>query len=284
MGFWAAVTPAIIGAAGSLLGGLTGQAAQDRQAEANVHMAAKNMAMQREFAQHGIRWKVEDAKKAGLHPLAALGSQTQSFSPVSIGDTGRNAGIDWSRMGQDISRAMLAQKTEQEREESAARVNKDQAIANYYNTEAERRRQPDTPPMPTTGGNVFNQQGQNNVKIRPDQVVAAKQMGLEAGTKPMQSHYVDKDGFVWNLLSQGASEPMESDPSSRARYVFHEGMKWVSGFNKNKKPNVPVPKNMKLIYIRALDQWRMVNKRQKSWMFRKRYYPDAVDTMLKKSH
>ena len=30
--------------------------------------SAKNEAMQREFAQNSIRWKVNDAKAAGLHP------------------------------------------------------------------------------------------------------------------------------------------------------------------------------------------------------------------------
>ena len=35
-----------------------------------------NAALQREFAQHGIRWKVADAKAAGLHPLYAIGAVT----------------------------------------------------------------------------------------------------------------------------------------------------------------------------------------------------------------
>lgn len=45
----------------------------------------KNWANQREFAKHGIRWRVEDAIAAGIHPLAALGVNTASGSPVSIG-------------------------------------------------------------------------------------------------------------------------------------------------------------------------------------------------------
>ena len=52
-------------------------------------MNAKNAALQREFAQSGIQWKVADAKKAGLHPLAALGAQTASASPsYQAGDPG----------------------------------------------------------------------------------------------------------------------------------------------------------------------------------------------------
>lgn len=46
----------------------------------------KNIELQKQFAKNGIQWKVEDAKKAGIHPLAALGAQTHSFSPINVGD------------------------------------------------------------------------------------------------------------------------------------------------------------------------------------------------------
>ena len=38
----------------------------------------------KQFAKRGIQWRVHDAKKAGLHPLAALGAQTTSFSPSFV--------------------------------------------------------------------------------------------------------------------------------------------------------------------------------------------------------
>lgn len=43
----------------------------------------ENLELQREFAQHGIQWKVNDAISAGIHPLAALGADTMSFTPSS---------------------------------------------------------------------------------------------------------------------------------------------------------------------------------------------------------
>lgn len=49
------------------------------------NQANKQAKLQREFAQNGIQWRVEDAKKAGVHPLAALGFQGTSYSPVSVG-------------------------------------------------------------------------------------------------------------------------------------------------------------------------------------------------------
>lgn len=63
------IVGALIGAGSSLLGGVMGNQATSQQNQANLQF-------QRQFAQHGISWKVADAKRAGIHPLAALGSQT----------------------------------------------------------------------------------------------------------------------------------------------------------------------------------------------------------------
>ncbi|QGH72131.1 MAG: putative minor capsid protein [Microviridae sp. ctYqV29] len=74
--------------AGSLLGGLFGSSEADRQAD-----------LQKEFAQKGIQWKVADAKKAGIHPLYALGAPTMSYSPITtgMGDAIQNAGQSLGR-------------------------------------------------------------------------------------------------------------------------------------------------------------------------------------------
>lgn len=86
-----------------------GKSNQDTQKE----IAAQNIALQKEFAQQGISWKVADAKNAGIHPLAALGAQTSSFSPVSVGTQ------DMSSVGQDLGRAVKALSTEKDREDQA---------------------------------------------------------------------------------------------------------------------------------------------------------------------
>lgn len=87
--------PALIAAGASLAGGLF---AAKSQAKAN----AENIANQKQFAQQGIQWKVQDAIKAGIHPLYALGAQTTSFTPTSVG--GGDLGIPDA--GQNIGRAI----------------------------------------------------------------------------------------------------------------------------------------------------------------------------------
>lgn len=85
----------LISAGSSLIGGILGNQQANKQAK-----------LQKEFAQSGIQWKVEDAKKAGIHPLAALGAQTTSYAPVSVGGPSIASGL--ANAGQDIARGIDA--------------------------------------------------------------------------------------------------------------------------------------------------------------------------------
>lgn len=60
---------------------------------------SKDRRFQRQFAKNQIQWRVEDAKKAGLHPLAALGAPTVSPA-VSAGDP---MGDAVGQMGRNIA-------------------------------------------------------------------------------------------------------------------------------------------------------------------------------------
>lgn len=97
-------------------------AARERNA-AEMAMAERNIALQREFAQNGIRWKVEDAKAAGLHPLYAMGANTHSFNPVAVGVEREPSSPSplkaLGSMGQDVSRAIMSTQTESERQRDA---------------------------------------------------------------------------------------------------------------------------------------------------------------------
>lgn len=101
----------LISAGASLLGGLLGD---KEQSDSN----ADNIALQREFAQHGIRWKVADAEAAGVHPLFALGANTVPFSPIPVG--GSNTATALASAGQDVGRAIDSTRTQDERVKARA--------------------------------------------------------------------------------------------------------------------------------------------------------------------
>lgn len=90
---------------GNLLGGLLGRSSASKAAD-------KQAEMQEAFAKNSIRWRVADAKRAGIHPLAALGAQTHSYAPVAFDDPLPNA---LANAGQDLGRAIDAGRTGRER-------------------------------------------------------------------------------------------------------------------------------------------------------------------------
>lgn len=87
----------ILGAVGSLASGLLGASSAKKAAK-------QQYKHQKEFAQNAIQWKAQDAEKAGISKLYALGANTTSYSPVSVGDTSGFGNL--GQMGQDIGRAL----------------------------------------------------------------------------------------------------------------------------------------------------------------------------------
>lgn len=116
---WFAAIPAMVQAAGTIadqfdVGGDGG--ARDRQAFTEA-MAREQLQFNKDFATQGVRWRVEDAKAAGIHPGLALGANLNAPSPVTIfGDSGGGrTRPGWSAVGQDIGRAIQAGQSNVER-------------------------------------------------------------------------------------------------------------------------------------------------------------------------
>lgn len=149
---WSAVASSGIQLAGTLIGGAISARNVDKQME-----------MQREFAQNGVRWKVADAKAAGIHPLAALGAQTFSYNPVMTGDNGVSEAL--SRMGQGIDRAAHAKALQEERildsELKRAQIRNvnaqtDAVQAQAVASKAALAKSAQVPPMPQINGKNVN--------------------------------------------------------------------------------------------------------------------------------
>lgn len=111
------VTGSLIMGGSSLLGGLLGESGANDRSAASLAFAREQMAAQKEFAQQGIRWRVEDAKAAGIHPLYAMGAQVTPFSSVSFSPEQPSYGMAQAAadMGQNIGRAVQAKQTGGER-------------------------------------------------------------------------------------------------------------------------------------------------------------------------
>lgn len=243
MGLFDGAVGGAIGAVGSLIGG--GISASQSRANANLNYSA-----QREFAQNGIRWRVEDAKKAGIHPLYALGASTASFSPVSGygGDFGISDALN--SFGQGIDRAAQAKMTKEERaieqanlerqevmqladlnmrqHESDARVNALNASAyrDYVAARAAVTNQQQVPAMPSLrvrpDGTVVGQtvvgQGDSSpvnglIEVEPSsaETNAPGRPGTTAASNPELSFSRTNDGGYVPIRSESAADRLDDD-------------------------------------------------------------------------
>lgn len=104
--FWVAAT---IGATGSLAGGLLGNWLSTKNQK---NRDEYNVQQQERFARNSIQWRVEDAKKAGIHPLVALGAQGASYQPVLDTSNDGGLGASVSNAAEYISQGMANSKTD----------------------------------------------------------------------------------------------------------------------------------------------------------------------------
>lgn len=251
------IAAAGIGAATSLAGGLLGQGTAKDADQTQKDNAYLNIKMQQEFAQNGIRWKVEDAKAAGVHPLYALGANTASYSPVSVGSTADNSmGNAVANMGQNISRAISATATQQEREMNNLRIAsaqedikgkqlQNQILASQVST----INQPRNPPMPSGGTAFEGLSGQQpGVKVKASQTTSTMpgQPAQEAGIIP---------DVAWARTSNGGLTPV---PSSDIKERIEDNLiqETMHAIRNNLMPNIgkgPTPPDRLL--PKGYDRW-----------------------------
>jgi len=181
---------AIASAFGNIASGIFG-------ANAAKDAAKQQYKQQKEFAQQGIQWKVEDAKKAGIHPLYALGANTATYSPVSVGNTNPLSGL--AAAGQDISRAVDVTRSASAKADAITATQ--QALATermgleneLLRSQIAKTRQESNPPMPTAGDRMLID-GQGNspvVKTTP-----LERTSSQAGAASQEAGPVNEVGYL----------------------------------------------------------------------------------------
>lgn len=213
------VISGVLGLGGSLLG----TRSASNQAEANT-------AFQKEFAQQGIRWRVADAKAAGINPLVALGSPPVSYQPQSVGygDYGLGA------FGQSLSRAVSAMKTKEERQQEINDRNHKVQMDWYQEKIAQKnlgllsleeiakqRELLNQPGMPAvnSAGVISGLPGQTGVNNVPAERIVSGSLGVEAGAQPMQKMSIDSEGRIYFPLGKAVEESLENDFFEKYKYL-----------------------------------------------------------------
>lgn len=195
--------------------------------------------IQREFAKNGLQWRVEDAIKAGIHPLAALGFQGPQAQPVVVGDTGSpppdpNSSFA-ATMGQGLSRAMMASGTRETRLTSQMQLAslkldiEGKAIDNQIRASQLRQMNQTGPAMPSPIGPTGGMSGQGNFKVKPSEAISssASQPAQQAGAINDYGYARTGSGGYIPVPSQDIKERIEDN-------LFHESTHF---FRNNVLPN-----------------------------------------------
>lgn len=221
-----------------------------------------NAALQREFAQYGIRWRVEDAKAAGVHPVYALGAGGAAAAPISVMDSPRD---DWSgRMGQDLGRAVTAQMDPMQRRlqeaqlkvlESEAAKNNALALGALGSRGATANQPGNGPAFPAPyGPGGFDESGMPTLygptEVLSQDAVQYKPVGLESrrgddfsmvagSAAPAVQEFLLSPSTPMLLPSKDAAERLESlSESWELAYAFLQlgaeryGQQWLDGMKR----------------------------------------------------
>lgn len=248
---------AIVGAGASLLGGLFGSSEKK-----------KDRAMQKEFAQQGVRWRVEDAKQAGIHPLAALGFNAPSYTPVAVGDMSLGDGI--AQAGQGIGRAIEAKATKAERamqtqsmaldlerKQIENDILKKQAIGSHLAL-TQQAGQP--PAMPTAAGNSIPGQGDSDYLLTKPLEVNAPHPDREQaeGGNLADIGYIRTNTGWMPVQSEDAKERLEEDWIGSGIWQLRN--RFAPTFGKNLTPpaHVPLKDGHQWVYDAGAQEYRQV--------------------------
>lgn len=199
---------------------------------------ASNEALQREFAQMGIRWKVEDAEAAGLHPLYALGGSGPAYSPAPALVHGSapevrpqlrqtaDSGSYLGGMGQEIGSALARTLDPAQAAERAlqlklleAQADKESAQAQYYRSQSVGGPGGGQPAyIPANSG--YGQDPihlidapylKDTIRAQPSDIESSRTSDSSStpGERPAFSDY-SAFGTTLRLPSKGATEALES--------------------------------------------------------------------------
>lgn len=130
MGFFSSIGSVLGGAVGSIFGpvgtvigaglgnaagsAIGGSSADDRYNQ-QMDFARSQDAFSRQYVQNAIQWRVADAKKAGVHPMAALGISSPQYSAASLPSIPSDSGsIDPMEFGQSLNYAATKAKDRQQ--------------------------------------------------------------------------------------------------------------------------------------------------------------------------
>lgn len=235
------------GAFGGIASGVLGALGGALDASNNRDVTRMNQNWQREVYQNQLQWKVADARKAGLHPLAALGGGAYAASNIasspgssyasSLGKVGQSIGDAFTAyMTRDEAAALAASEKLKADEKAAADVGLVKAQTAYYNGLAQQaqRKSPHQLTSPSSSGIP------GSYTTRPDSPYASADTTYAVRdygdgwydinlSSDAQQELGDELGQIYNFVGKGAREwdTFWQHPTTHEWFRYYPGKgKW----------------------------------------------------------
>jgi hypothetical protein len=217
----------VVGGIGDIVGGIIGQEGAEQQADAQMSINDENRKMEYEFARRGLGWKIEDAAKYGISPLAALGGSTTSPSVAMRAPDVASKYDAMSKMSQNISRAFQATMNQRERltnESIEADIAQKNMLTKYYKSKISNEQK--GPPFPDNGNYNISGQTSSGVKLQPlDRTISPKgRGGITVGSLPATT-FKWYNGAMMPLQSPEVKQLQEDSPYEFEQYI-RDRMGW----------------------------------------------------------
>lgn len=238
----------------NIASGFLGSSENAKSRGMQERLSSENMWWQQHMANHGIEMRVDDAKRAGIHPLAALGSPLIQPSPVQASFGGNNAWASAaSNFGQDVSRSMMATRTQTERDATYMNsVRELQAEGLVLDNEMKRSQiaRFNSMPNPAFPGNNNMIPGQGNTppnSIDTARIIREGLPGSAVATPPVPdlSYMQGRDG-QYPTPSKEGKELIEDNIFQEAAHFLRNNIMPMFGMNLN--PSRPADKDMEWYY------------------------------------
>lgn len=186
--------------AGPLIGGAISSSSANKSNK-------RAIAFQDEVNKHSIYWRTKDAKRSGLHPLAALGVSPGNGAPPFMA----------SDMGQDVSRAIKALGSAADRgssemkELAMERARLENDLIRAQTTKVNRSTNPPMP-QPNSKHTTAVSGDHDAVNIIPHEITSPRSSnrGMTSGVPPAAMEIRNRDGSTSVVPSQDVSEALEA--------------------------------------------------------------------------
>lgn len=247
----------LISAGANIIGGFLNSNSQKKANEQAARLAEQNRQDQREFAQHGLTWKIDDAFRNAdrVHPIYSMGASGPSFTPVSANftaDTGIGSGI--AAAGQDIGRAVSATATGKQRVDAfTTAANKlalekgsleNELLRTELASKNARLRQVSAPPFPVAGAQyeIPGQSASEYIKNSPLETVPGVpgQPQSEGGAITDVGYARTATGWA-PVPSKDVKERIEDDFIQQSLHSMRNNILPSFGYNFSPPPFDPPP-------------------------------------------